>query len=329
MSSRSLEDDLLDIPGVEGAELDGAGASPAGLRIRIAEGADQRVVGSEIRRVLNKHGLGTGTRLPGEGASADEPAADDSQSDDSQVAAPVQAHDTESRDPGEQPEPATSQEESGTSESVETPSPVAVLTEPPTRETGEVSDEMIDLTDVPHRDGEDDDGVDVPEGSDTSEPASTGVEASPDLGSWTESQESIVEPAMSAKVRSPSMKRAANSSSQQDQFAVVPRIDRVAVEEGRDGIVVTVSSTDGRSESQPASSTEGGVEKAVVKAASSLAQPGFPDPTIVEIEDRRIEGVDIVMIVLDIDGTVSAGSAIVAAGRSFALGRATWAALSL
>jgi hypothetical protein len=49
----------------------------------------------------------------------------------------------------------------------------------------------------------------------------------------------------------------------------------------------------------------------------------------VEIEDRRVEGVDIVMIVLDVNGRMAAGSAVVGAGRAFALARATWSALSM
>jgi hypothetical protein len=107
------------------------------------------------------------------------------------------------------------------------------------------------------------------------------------------------------------------------------RIESVGVEEGRDGILVTVASSDGEAVRQIASSTEGGVEAAVVKATARLADPEAPDPVVVDIEDRRISGVDIVMIVLDADGTISAGSSVVAAGRSFALGRATWAALTL
>ncbi|MFO7699589.1 MAG: hypothetical protein R6W79_03155, partial [Acidimicrobiia bacterium] len=66
MNERSLQDDLLRIPGVEGAEVEGSADKPAGLRIRIAEGADQGAVGGAIRRVLTSHGLGTDTRLPGE-----------------------------------------------------------------------------------------------------------------------------------------------------------------------------------------------------------------------------------------------------------------------
>ncbi|MCB1246687.1 MAG: hypothetical protein KDB69_05435, partial [Acidimicrobiia bacterium] len=70
MEARSLREDLLGIEGVEGADVDGDDASPSGLRIRIAEGADQHHVGREIRRVLSSHGLGTDTTLPGEGAVA-------------------------------------------------------------------------------------------------------------------------------------------------------------------------------------------------------------------------------------------------------------------
>ena len=66
MAATSLQDDLLSIPGVEGAEVEGLQDAPAGLRIRIAEGADQEAVGGAIRRVLSSHGLGTDTRLPGE-----------------------------------------------------------------------------------------------------------------------------------------------------------------------------------------------------------------------------------------------------------------------
>ena len=103
----------------------------------------------------------------------------------------------------------------------------------------------------------------------------------------------------------------------------------MAVAEGRDGIVISVTSSDGRTESQIAGSTEGGVESAVVRATARLALPDAPLASVVDIEDRRIAGTDIVMIVLDVDGQMAAGSSVVHAGRPFALGRATWAALTL
>jgi hypothetical protein len=109
----------------------------------------------------------------------------------------------------------------------------------------------------------------------------------------------------------------------------IARLDSVAVVEGRLGIVVTVTASNGSEVSHAAASSEGGVETAVVKAAARLVDSASPDPIVVEIEDRRVEGVDIVMIVLDMDGKLVAGSAVVEAGRAFALGRATWAALAL
>jgi hypothetical protein len=114
-----------------------------------------------------------------------------------------------------------------------------------------------------------------------------------------------------------------------DPELVIARIERVSVQEGRRGILVTVESTDGRVETVIARKGDGGVEQAVVLAAARLAAPGAPDPVIVEIEERRVEGVDIVMIVLDRDGQMAAGSAVVGAGSAFAIGRATWAAISV
>lgn len=109
----------------------------------------------------------------------------------------------------------------------------------------------------------------------------------------------------------------------------IARIEKVSVEEGRTGILVTVVASDGKTETEFAASSEGGVERAVVLASARLAAPGSPDPTIVEIDERRIDGHDIIMIVLDTNGEIGAGSAVVGAGRAFALGRATWAAISI
>ena len=178
MSARSLQDDLLSIPGVEGADVEGSEDRPAGLRIRIAEGADQGAVGGAIRRVLNAHGLGTDTRLPGE----DDTEADVGTADDLQGAA-------------SEGEPVAAAGE----EAAEAAAAVAVL----------------------------DDVADV-----------------------------------------------------------------------------------------------------VVRATAALARPGAPQARVVEIDDRRIEGVDIVMIVLELDGELATGSSVVRAGRAYALGRATWAALT-
>ncbi|MEN8041713.1 MAG: hypothetical protein ABFR95_09440 [Actinomycetota bacterium] len=244
MVASSLRDDLLGIPGVEGAEFDGSQDSPAGLRIRIAEGADQSAVGGAIRRVLSSHGLGTDTRLPGEPQRL-----------------------------------AGSGEDAGG---------VDVLTV----EDSDIEGSIIDITDKGLAAGTTDEPHDLPPFIEPRVPRPKTIEDEP----------------------APEL--------------TIARIDRVRVEEGRSGIVVTVASTDGAEASQAAMSSEGGVEAAVVKAAAKLVNPDMPDPIVIDIEDRRVEGVDIVMIVLDADGELVSGSAVVAAGRPFALGRATWAALS-
>jgi len=340
VSSRSLEEDLRDIPGVEGAEIDGSGGTPGGLRIRIAEGADQRAVGQAIRDVLTNHGLGTDTRLPGEApvtgvpaegggsdempmeAPEDEPAIDAAVEEQPSAVAvigdevaeptdtPTVVDLTDQREEAEdeikpvEVEPVAVESVEVESVEVESVEVESVEVEPVEVESVEVESVVRESLEV------------VPAGEElqTEEVLNT-VEASSSPGSWVS--------------RQPQVRDAVRVSKEDPTNGVIAKLDRVAVEEARDGISVTVSTTDGRSATEPASSNEGGVEAAVVKAASTLARPGSPDPSIVEIEDRRVEGVDIVMIVLDLDGTLAVGAAIVVAGRSFALGRATWAALSL
>lgn len=291
MIDNSLKEDLLGIAGVEGAEVEGSPDAPAGLRIRIAEGADQQAVGGAIRRVLSSHGLGTDSRLPGEtGAS--------------------------SRDAGGAVL-LTSREEGAEADEVEpqgtTPQEMV------SRDEGRA---IIDLTD---KHAEKPRGV-TPESAGPSDRADPAEEFRVSETQVSESQGPLFQTDLPPFVK-PRTRPGAPPSD--DAPRSIARIDSVSVEEGRSGIFVTVVASDGRKVSQVAPSTEGGVESAVVKAAAKLVDDTAPDPIVVEIEDRRIEGVDIVMIILDVDGELAAGSAIVGAGRVFALGRATWAALSL
>ena len=310
MVASSLQDDLLRIPGVEGAEVDGSQDAPAGLRIRIAEGADQEAVGEAIRQVLRTHGLGTDTQLPGEQTSETAP------------------------------EPVVAAEREASSVAVmtsgEVDSPVSAHLED--LEVGAV----IDLTDrpsaIPAADEQGTDEHASPAISQVSQAAEPAEPASSQAGSPEEPEEpeesNIVPPFVEPR---PSVvsEELSDAQDEDDQPSPIPsrdsvaRFDSVAVVEGRSGIIVTVTASNGAEMSHVASSSEGGVEAAVVKAAASLVDPTSPDPLVVEIEDRRVEGVDIVMIVLDMDGELFAGSAVVGAGRAFALGRAAWAALAL
>lgn len=286
MNEGSLRDDLLSIPGVEGAEVEGSPDKPAGLRIRIAEGADQRAVGSAIRRVLTSHGLGTDTKLPGEPETRD----DDPEAGPHVVEVPDDAAGDAS--PEAEPEIATGA------------TAVAVADEP--GGTEDMDETTVD--DTPAEDSEP--IIDLTDGALDAEDASGGEgESAP------QPVEPVHQPPPTPPVAGHDVR--------------VARLASVAVEEGRDGITVSVATTSGERVRQAAASTEGGVEAAVVRATTRLALPDAPEPSVVDIDDRRVEGVDIVMIVLDVDGVMHAGSAVVAAGRAFALGRATWAALTL
>jgi hypothetical protein len=292
-----LQDDLLSIPGVEGAEIDGQQDAPAGLRIRIAEGADQEAVGGAIRRVLSSHGLGTDTMLPGEAEPQAAPApSTETQHEPEPSTVAVLAPDDEGDDDG-----ASTRADDGGAIDITAPDDSAV----------------IDLTDkgpgilVSDDKADDDDGEEI--------------QASEAPAPW---ERADPPPFVEARVADVS-----KDEDEPDEEPVVgdsiSRIESVAVVEGRTGITVTVTASNGDEISHAASSSEGGVEAAVMISAARLVDPLSPDPTVIEIEDRRVEGVDIVMIVLDMDGRIVAGSAIVEAGRAFALGRATWAALAL
>jgi hypothetical protein len=52
-----LRDDLLSLPGVESAHLDGDEMAPTGVRVHLAAGVDAAAVGDEVQRVLSLHGL--------------------------------------------------------------------------------------------------------------------------------------------------------------------------------------------------------------------------------------------------------------------------------
>lgn len=52
-----LRDDLLGLPGVAHAELDGDPIAPAEVRVRLSLGADASAVAGEVGRILARHGL--------------------------------------------------------------------------------------------------------------------------------------------------------------------------------------------------------------------------------------------------------------------------------
>ena len=57
MAVGMLRDDLLSVPGVVSAQLDGDAMAPAGVRVHLSPGVDAASVGDEVQRVLSLHGL--------------------------------------------------------------------------------------------------------------------------------------------------------------------------------------------------------------------------------------------------------------------------------
>jgi hypothetical protein len=53
----NLREHLLAIDGIAAADLDGDHSNPAGVRVRLAPGADADAVGREVQRVLAEHGM--------------------------------------------------------------------------------------------------------------------------------------------------------------------------------------------------------------------------------------------------------------------------------
>lgn len=57
VAARSLREQLLALPGVAEAEVDGDDEAPAGVRIRLAPEAQAEIVGREVQRVLATQGV--------------------------------------------------------------------------------------------------------------------------------------------------------------------------------------------------------------------------------------------------------------------------------
>lgn len=106
----------------------------------------------------------------------------------------------------------------------------------------------------------------------------------------------------------------------------VPRLDRVAIEEGPAGIEIRVLASDGRSATRMLQAGSSGLDAAVVSAAGELL--GRPGASLVSIHEQRLEGETVVTVVVEVsDGARVAGAALQRGGRPYAVARATWLAL--
>ncbi len=66
MTADLLRDQLLNLPGVESAVIEGDALTPEGVRVRLSAGVDAASVGEAVQRVLAAHGLRSEMAAPEE-----------------------------------------------------------------------------------------------------------------------------------------------------------------------------------------------------------------------------------------------------------------------
>jgi hypothetical protein len=72
VAADGLREELLALPGVADAEVDEAGDTPSGVRVKLSPDADAGRVGVEVQRILAAHGLRSRLSGDGEDAAAEE-----------------------------------------------------------------------------------------------------------------------------------------------------------------------------------------------------------------------------------------------------------------
>lgn len=209
MTADLLRDELLRVPGVESADIEGDALTPQGVRVRLAAGVDAATVGEEVQRVLASHGLRSEMAEPADAESPDV--------------------------------------ESG-----------------PAQTTAAVTMETVS---------------------------------------------ELIQRAMTPRRRSDEV------------------LAKVAIVEGKDGITVRAETDTGRTADRAAATGGDRLDDAVVGAVSELAGVD-PAPIILAIDDREVDGTAVVSILIEAGRDRLAGSSVVEGGRPYALGKATWMALS-
>ncbi len=105
-------------------------------------------------------------------------------------------------------------------------------------------------------------------------------------------------------------------------------LEALAVQETKDGVLVTAAASDGRQATRRARWTGGGLDEAVIAAVAELAGEEAP-PLVIGVQQGEIDETQIVSVLLERgDGRRVVGAAIVEAGAPFALARAAWVALA-
>ena len=107
------------------------------------------------------------------------------------------------------------------------------------------------------------------------------------------------------------------------------RLSSLTLEERPDQVTVTIGGSDGSSASRTGPATARGLEEAIVRAVAALAVPGV-EPALLSLEESEVGGRQVITAVVEgPEGRPAAGSAVVQAGRAFAVAKAVWAALTM
>lgn len=103
-------------------------------------------------------------------------------------------------------------------------------------------------------------------------------------------------------------------------------IARVAIEETQRGLALRVADDAGAEVVEAIRQTAHATEEAILEAVARLMDAA--SPKLISVDERQIEGSDVVVALLEGDhGRRAAGAAVVAGGRPFAIARAVHAAL--
>lgn len=107
------------------------------------------------------------------------------------------------------------------------------------------------------------------------------------------------------------------------------RLSALTLEERPDQVTVMIGGSDGSSARRTGPATPRGLEQAIIGAVAALVVPGV-EPALLSLEESEVGGRQVITAVLEgPEGRPAAGSAVVQAGRAFAVAKAVWAALTM
>jgi hypothetical protein len=324
--ANTLQEELLAIPGIAGAEIEGERDHPQGVRVQLAAGADADHVGREVQRVLAAHGMRSQLSREDEGlvpqgsvvnladyedeVAVDEPAAGEISDDLAPAEEPGGGDETSGVDESAEPELVVGAERD--SDRIvprdATEAELEVLEGPPPQITvpSVTVDDIDAMLDVESSAGPIEAAAVPPFVTDAGE-----VEAEGDV-------------ATEAAVAAP---RDTSEATPAAEGLPADELVGVAVEEQLDRVVVTVRTQRGTSVAQAGPPTPDGITTAAALAAAAAASPDAA-PRIVSISGSEVGGSHVVNVVFEVGfGERRAGAAVVRGSRAAAVARAAWAAM--